>query len=328
MLTNNAPPKRPGFSICAGPDSMLLRRRAEELLAAWPAQEAWERRVFWADEGLPAEFWEALTLQGLFAAPKALVLRQAQALPAAEWRELSQALGRRNDAVWPFIFLEVDFEKGKPKIPAHIAKLGCLAFAEKQGWLEGLPGLGQGELPGFIKAEAQRLGLTMASGAPEALSRVMPRDATAIGLEMSKLALASKDGSIRPEAAELLTASRDLDIFTFIRLIQRGDNPAAVWEQYFKDAQGSERNLFSFLGMLLREARILWQILSGEPVFLPPQAIAQAKSLARGLGYPGLARIWDLALRADKSVKTGEASPDQAQELLLADLFRLFGRSN
>jgi DNA polymerase-3 subunit delta len=46
--------------------------------------------------------------------------------------------------------------------------------------------------------------------------------------------------------------------------------------------------------------------------------------LAQSLGAARLARIWDLALQADKGIKSGERSPEQAFEILTAGLFLLF----
>ena len=43
------------------------------------------------------------------------------------------------------------------------------------------------------------------------------------------------------------------------------------------------------------------------------------------LGFAGVARLWEIALAAEKGIKTGERSPEQAFEMLTADLFRLFG---
>lgn len=320
---------RPGFYICLGPDSVLLLEHIEALLRehapAAVLSGGWERRVVWGDEFSIHQFRELLGQQGLFAAPRAVVLRNAQVIPAVELKKLSTLLGQAGGGAWPLVCLELDYERGKLKIPKHIADLQCLAFARQQGWYREIPPLDARSLRQFVQKEAGRLGLRLAQGDLEALAAAMPPDAGAVRLEMDKVALASPQGKLTPEALAMLAHRKDIDIFAFLQELQSGRNPQAVWGQFMKDQlDASDAGLFSFLAMLLREARLLWQLLVGEQVFLPPQVLQSKAALARNLGHGKLARIWDLALAADKGVKSGERSPQQAFELLIAELFRLF----
>lgn len=333
---------RPGFNICLGPDSVLLKEHIGTLLAAHrptvaeagglpglapsdSGEHPWEQHVFWGDEPLGAAFWEKLTLQGLFAQPRAVILRNAQNVPADGLKKVSAALGSINEQIWPFLCFEVEYERGKIKLPAHIGKLQCVQFAQKQGWYKEIPPLAPRDVKAFARDEAARQGLKLNPENLEAITRLLPPDAGAIRLELQKIALACPDGALTPEALSMLDYQADIDIFAFLQELQSGRNPAAVWGQYMKDhAASADSGLFSFIAMLLREGRILWQLLAGEQVFLPPQVISVKTVLARNLGFGGLSRIWDLALQADKGVKTGERNPQQAFERLLADLFRLF----
>lgn len=325
--------KRSGFCILIGPDSILLRDFIERELAAHAppasgsgAPASWEKCVFWGEEPLPQDFWEKLTLQGLFARPRAVILRQANNLHADTLKKLSAALARGSEQIWPFICLEVPFEKGKAKLPAHLSKLKFYEFAQKNGWTKEIPPLAPKDVRAWAGQEAQRLGLRLKPGELERIAPALPPDAGAIRLEMEKLALAAApDGTLPPQALELLDFKPDLDVFAFLQGLQGARRPEDVWAQYFKDSAGeSDAGLFGFLWALLREARIMWQLLSGEPVHLPDFVKGGKLALARNLGYPGLARIWDAALAADKGVKTGERGPQQAFEILVAELFRLF----
>ena len=76
---------------------------------AAPAQ--WERHVYWGDEEPPQRFWEQLTLQGLFGAPRALIVRQANQWPAAVWKKISHALARPSD---PVSYTHLDVYKRQP----------------------------------------------------------------------------------------------------------------------------------------------------------------------------------------------------------------------
>lgn len=324
--------ERPGFLLCICPDGRLLRDHIESRLAAHPpATGTWERQVFWGDEPLPAPFWEHLTLQGLFGTPRALVVRNAQNLDAETWKRLSTAMGRPNALAWPILCLEVGFERGQPKVPAHISKLQCYSFAQRKDWLWVSQGLDERGLRSFVQARARALGLTFApaagglQGGLEALCAVLPADATAATAELEKLALLlPAGGQITPEHAALVSHAPELDMFAFMRVLQSASSPMGVWRQVLRDQTSSDSMVFPFLGMLLREARQLWQLHAGEPVRLPPSVLTAKQQMASRLGNAGLARIWELALEAEMGIKTGERNPDQAMEALTAGLFALF----
>lgn len=323
--------QKPGFNICVGPDIILLKEHIASLLAKYPpASGSWVQYSFWGDEPLAAPFWEKLTLQGLFAEPRVIVLRNAQNVPAETLKKLSAALAKVGKDIWPFLCFEVEQEKGKFKMPAHVLRLQCLSFAQKQGWYAEIPALTARSLSAFIKTEAEKNGLILQGQDLELISRSVPPDAGAIRLEMQKLALASSvsdGGKLSPEALDLLNYEKDIDIFAFLQGLQSAKNPAEIWAQFLKDSgSSSDAGLFGFIGMLLREARILWQVLGGEQVFLPSTLIGGKKAMASRLGYNGLAQIWQYALKADMGVKTGEHSPHQAFERLIAELFSLFNR--
>jgi DNA polymerase-3 subunit delta len=321
---------RPGFNICLGPDSVLLREHIDALLDAHaPDGGFWEKSVFWGDEPLDDGFWEKLTRQSLFNQFRAVILRQAQSKileQSGELRKISAALGRGSERIWPFLCFEVPYEKGKIKIPAFVLKLQCVSFAQKQGWYKEIPPLDSRGLQKFVAKEALALGFKLSPEEIESLSSFMPPDAGAIKLALGKVALACPEKRLTREALSMFEPLREMDVFAFLQGLQSGKNPAAVWGKFMQDQISfDDAGLFAFLGALQREARILWQLLSGEPVALPSFLIQNKTSLAKSLGFGKLARIWDFALFADKGVKTGEHSPKQAFELLIAGLFQLFG---
>ena len=327
---------RPAFSICICPDSRLLRTRLDTLLAANPPSQsgAWQRFVFWGDEGLPAAFWEHLTLQGLFATPKALIIRNTHTLPADILsKQLSPALlplareaGLSSPLIWPFLCLEVGFEKGKPKVPAHIQRLPCWLEAEKRGWLDVIPPLSGRSLSAYIRAEAARLGIEPRPRELVLLEQALPPDAAFITSELSKLALTiDSEGRLPEHATRLVGQTQELGIFDLMRIVQQNSGAPAAWRQILEDRLSGDSMVFGFIAILLREARVLWQSLCGDPPSLPPQIAMQKKIAAESLGLAGIARIWELALMADKGIKSGERSPDQAFESLAGDLFLLFG---
>ena len=317
---------RPGFLICVCPDPQLTKDHINGLISSIPASEGqWERHAYWGDEGLPPAFWENLTLQGLFATPKALVVRNAHTLPIAEWRKLSAALAKSTPLAWPFFCMEGQFDRGKHKVPKNIQKLQCWNFAEKKGWIWLSSGLDERGLRQFVQSFAARNGLNINGPALQAIVRVLPTDAATATTEMEKIALATDASrNILPEHANLIQHSADMDIFTFINAIQQGRNLEQVWEKIRGSEASGDAMLFPFLAMLQREARILWQLLAGEEVRLPYNVLSAKTNMAKRLGRQKLSRIWDLALEADRGVKTGERNPEQAMEMLVAGLFALF----
>jgi DNA polymerase-3 subunit delta len=327
---------RPGFNICLGPDSVLLKEHIEALLEAHAPGSApesaafWEKHVFWADEPLEDRFWEKLTQQGLFDQPRAVILRQAQNKlleQNGDLKKISAALGRGSEQIWPFLCFEVPYEKGKIKIPPAVQKLQCVAFARNHGWYREIPPLDSRSLKKFVSKEAAGLGLRLSDADLETLSSCMPPDAGAIKLEMAKIALACPDRRLTEEALSMLEFARGMDIFAFLQGLQSGKNPGAVWGKFMQDQMSyDDAGLFAFLGMLQREARILWGLLAGEQVALPSFLVQSKTALAKSLGFGKLARVWDFALAADKGVKTGEHNPKQAFEILIANLFQLFRR--
>lgn len=328
---------RPAYSICLCPDSRLLQTRLDTLLAANPpANGSWQKIIFWGDEGLDKGFWEHLTLQGLFAVPKALVLRRAEALIADILnRELCPALlplTPRNPAgplpsplVWPIICLEVNFERGQPKVPAHIQRNACYIQAQERGWLDVTPPLAGAALLSFIRLEASRLGLVLNDTELGALAAALPPDASTLCSELARLALMAKEDGKLPPGAVLEGSAQELNIFEMLRIVQQNSKAPLVWRRILEDRLQGENMVFAFIAILLREARALWQSLYGGSAGLPQQIAMQKKITAQGLGAASIARIWDLALQAEKGIKSGERSPDQAFEMLTADLFLLFG---
>lgn len=325
-MSLNAGPARPGFSFLVCPDSSLTRARLEQELAAHAAQQ-WERHVYWGDEEPPPRFWEQLALQGLFGTSRVLVLRQANLWPAAVWKRISQALARPSSQCWPFFCLEGNWERGQPKLPAHLGKLRCLAFADSQGWIWRSEGLTERSLKRHVQQRLRQLGLRFEPDALEQFCASLPPDAQTVENELEKLLLLQRaqgqEG--RPIMASMLGASAwspECNIFACIRQMEAGNLPA-LWKELTRN-RNPDSLLFPLLGLLAREFRLLWQVLVGERVRLHPNEIGSRQQLARKLGAPGLAAGMAAVADAEWQIKSGRRSPEQTLEFLAADLALLF----
>ena len=315
----------PGFYFCLCPDSTLAREHVDGLLKRVNAVgREREIRTFWADEGLDGRFWEALTMQGLTERPRALLVRGAQTLTAEVWKKLSAVLATPRPDILPVFFLESLWEKGQPKLPAHIAKLRCLEFADKQGWVWRSAGLDARALRKHVQQRAAALELRLTPDALDALCAVVTPDAAAVRGVLEQLALASGDGEVGVELVRNMAESApEVIIFEFIRHLQSG-NSAAVWRTLLREGDGGESLLFPLLALLTREARLLWQIQAGENVWLPQQTANLKRSLASRLGTSGLANLFAALMEAEWAVKSGRRQPLQALEELVGSLMVAF----
>ncbi|MEW5773716.1 MAG: DNA polymerase III subunit delta [Thermodesulfobacteriota bacterium] len=318
---------RPGFTFLVCPDPELVRQRIRALLAGQGREFA--LRTYWGDdEPLPPAFWQDLAVASLFATPKAVVLRRADALPEAFWGQLAPHLAGFNAMVWPVFCLEGDWDKGKPRRPKAVTKQKFWAVADKRGWVADVPGLTPRTLPDHLRRELAERGLAAPAPVFKRLAELLPPDAAAAAAELDKLALAAGDRR-QLAAADLavVAAEPQLGIFDFLRASLEGTAPVKVWGRVLADHQAAsnDKMLFAFLGLLAREARLLWELAHGDKpsVWLSDYARDQKLSLVKRLGPSRVAGLFDLALQAEMGVKSGTRDPEQAFEALAAGLHAL-----
>lgn len=308
--------ERPGFSFLISPDSALLKSGLDKLVSGHPPPgKNWKRAVFWGDEEPDGNFWNSLNQMGLFASHTLIIVRQAELWNAAVWKQLDAALARRLEHAWPLLCLEVQWEKGKPKIPACIQKSRCFALAEKKGWLCSWPPLSGAELQRFAQNQAKTLALRLSSSDLADLCSSVAPDANSITNELKKLSLLSPD-----ERAGLLSSGglfHENDAFRLIKKLMAGDL-AGVWKELW--ANNDEGLLFFVLALLARELRLLWQLASGEEPRMHPSEAQRKRALAKKLGHAGLSQCFSLLAQTEWNVKSGRASPGQALESLCAQI--------
>ncbi|MFW5734867.1 MAG: DNA polymerase III subunit delta [Oceanidesulfovibrio sp.] len=333
---------RPGFYFLACPDSKIVQGKVQELMKQYaPAEsgggllggtgdkQGFDRRVYWAEEGLTPQFWEDITLQSLTGTAKCIVLRHAEKLLAADWKALTPALAGFKEHAFPVFCLESSWQRNQPKPPAHLTKQKFWKLAQDRGWFWQSPGIMRNKMAAVLEREAKRRSVSFDPRAMQFLAESLPLDAAAISAEMDKLAVAAQASGeplIGMELARETAYAPDIDIFSFIQALQKGTASVAVWRQVFADRLGGEGMLFPLLSLLAREARILWQIDAGETqaVRLPPSVMRAKEGLARRLGRSRIAVLFDLALEAEYGVKSGERTPEQALERLVAGMAALF----
>lgn len=316
---------RPPFTFCVCPDSFLaLRHAADCIKNFYPTWNFNDRHyIFWADEELDP-FWEKIETHALFGSQSVLVLRNSHILPGEIWKKISLALSHISSDVWPFFFFETPFEKGKPKIPAHIYKVKCWDFAQKNHLIWQHPGLGKASIRKYILSASQSKDLAFTTGALDIACERFPYDAAAIEGELEKLALFSSGKAI---SAEVLLSSIDepqYDIFTLLSNLQESRNLPKIWHTIVNDRIDGDISFFGFIALLARETRILWQLLHGEMPLIPPAIASKKKLIARRMGIKKIVSLWEALYLSELQVKKGNLTPQQALEGLIGTLVATF----
>jgi len=321
--------ERPGYSIFVCPDQEMVRRRLERLMAL--AGGDFERQVFWGDaDPFDGAFWQTLSSVSLFAKPKVVVLRRAEGLDKDFWENLTRPLSGFNEYVWPVVCLEGPHDPKKgPSLPKGLSERPYWKAGLKREWVWICAGLTAENMAPMLRDWAGSRGLSVAPGVLRDLAGILPRDMAACAGELEKLELAAKDGTIGPEALALLNVEAQLDVFGFLKALEEGKSPSEVWSTVFgRQLAADDGFLFQFLAILTREARILWQMLHEDPDLKVHPYVRKLKGpMVSRLGAAGLARLWEFIMEAESSVKSGRASPDQALERLVGDLYALFPRT-
>lgn len=319
---------RPGFNFLICPDPELIRQEIENLVAEHGEGKTWERRVHWADEELPDAFWSDLTVPDLMGTPRLVVVRRANKFVKEQWDKLTQPLGSFNASIWPVFCLEnAPDKKGGPKPPAILKKTKFWPVADKRGWVWMSPGLTQRTMPEFVIAFARRNGLTVSRDTARALADALPLDAMGAKNELDKIALAAAEsGEITREHLSVVAHRADMDVFAFISAVLEGRNSQQVWKKVFDNHQvpSNDSIFFGFLSLLTREARLLWELASGDApsAYIPRRVMDHKSAMASRLGTERIARIWDLVMQAEMGLKTGQRTPEQAFEALVGGLHR------
>ena len=319
---------RPRYLFLICPDPQLIKARVDEYLKG-SGQDGWETKTFWGDDEdpLPAAFWTDLTIKSLFPQPKALIVRRAHTLKADQWDKLDASVKGLGSDIFPIFCLEAEWKGKKPPVPPALSRRGLFKKARSENWIWESSGLDQRSLTDFVKQWAAGNGLTFEPGAGQALVHALPADAVAARLELDKIELAAGDEKlVRKEHAALVAQTGEMAFFDLMDALERPGAEAAVWKRVIDDHGKSAKDqmLFNLIGFLASQARMYWMLAHGEKPKGSPFMIKKKTPLARRLGTQGVARMIDLAMEAELSLKTGERKYEEALDILMAGLIDLF----
>lgn len=314
----------PHILIC--PERIPLLERIQGLAGELGPKA--RKLVFFGDEDPGKPFWDALTLTGLFAEPKLVVIRRAQDLPDAFFVRFSDILARIGAGVsQPVLCLEGGWEKGQPPVPKALeaTKAFEAAKAAKRIWTRGP--LSPGDMPDVVRQRAKDLGIQAAPALLAEIASLLPPDSATVDSELHKLALLSHGRQLAPEDLGVLAVAEPFDLFALTKAATDPSAAAKAWRAVAAArASGDPSAVFATMAMLAREARLLWSMAVGEePPGRPlPQRVAQAKAqLAKRIGARGASRLLEAVLAAEVGIKSGEMEPDQALERLTDAVSRI-----
>ena len=320
---------RPGFYFCFCPDPNLLKMQIETILHS-SGQKEWTKQTIWLDDNAQEDkLWKALNLPDMLGSTRAVILRKCECMVEKFWKDISPILSGFRPGIWPFFCLESEWKYGKAQIPKYLENTKFLKFARKKGWVWESQGLTRKDVGRYIIRKCDQLGIKPGPGVEKHLSNALPLDSHSIDMELEKMALlAYPEKTVLKEHLEAVSSDLEIDIFAFMQEVQKGRNITAAWGKIFKDNLSGKEMLFPFLGLLVREARIMWLLSTGQgrQVSLTPWIRKQKEALASSMGPDKISVLWELALEAEAGVKSGDLHPEHAMDKLTARLFRLFSR--
>lgn len=322
--TKNA--RRPGFSFLVSQDTELLKEQLESLANKYlPANGTWEKYLFWGDEEPDNRYWEMLGQAGLFSTYRMVLVRKAHEWNTSIWKNVSSALARGHDSIWPIFCLEVEFEKGKFKIPAHILKTRCFNFADKQGWVWRQQNLAGPALQNFVNKHAAALGLSFSEEAFALFCECVMPSASAIKNELEKLVLTAKNGKVDKDLISIDAGNPEANAFNCIKNLESGNFSSAWLEASRANASSL---LFFLIALLSREFRMFWSIAHGGTVPSWQDKTGDKQKLAHKLGLSGIAKGFSALANAEWTVKSGNQTPEQSLETLCVEMSKLFSPAN
>ena len=202
---------------------------------------------------------------------------------------------------------------------------------KEHGTVKELP-LPQGPgLVRWLRERARRLGGSIMPDAADLLAQVSDGDLRSLDQEVRKLLTYAGPGrAVNAEDVRVLVhAAAQTDIFAFVDALATGRRQQALTQLAQFYAQGAQPHFL--VGMIARQVRLLNQAKAlaqaGTPASALPAALGahpfvarKAAGQARRFGAAALVAMHHAVLDADLSIKTGQADPQLALELLAVRL--------
>jgi DNA polymerase-3 subunit delta len=241
--------------LFTGSETLLKRAALDALVATVPAGvRDFNVQVFHAFESDLAEVLTAAGTMPFMGSRRVVILRDIDKMRATEGR--STLLEEYLKAPAPetiFVVTTDDDDKAKSLVKRHGAAWVVVAFNPLKGTA----------LATAMKAEAARLGCTIADSAVAELIEVTGEDQARIFNEMAKLRLAvGAGGAIDAAAVERYAAGYvHHGAFDIVDAISRRDLPGSL--RLIGEVTIKDEEFLGLLGMLGKRLRVLWYLAGG-----------------------------------------------------------------
>ncbi|GAB6888354.1 DNA polymerase III subunit delta [Desulfothermus okinawensis JCM 13304] len=319
---------RPGYFFCICPDFEVTYEFIDSTLNRFPGK--WEQKIIWGDENVTTPFFEYLMTSPLTNVNLAVILRHAEKLPQNFWDKLSNFLNRFNPQVCPFICIESQWNRGSPPNLKFLKNKKYYKFAQKKKWIFMHQGVSNDFILSYLKKWSTAHGITLSKDVIFALMEILPGNQnknelglSAIKNELQKLVALNKK-QIELKDLSVISPSFEFNVFDLINSIEGISNRKKVWSIILKNSINSQGDIIPIIKLLLREAKMLWQLLKGEPVFLPYSVKGKKMSLANKLGEKKIIDMYNVVLNAELNLKTSNTNPKIVLENLVATLQNFF----
>lgn len=326
---------RPVYALAGGEDFLIESGLAEIAAALFAnAPPDFNYDLFEGDDATAGAILAASASLPMMAPRRLVVVRRADALPAAEQTALADYLDQpASETVLVLTAAKVDRRKGL-----------FAALAKRDAIVDCGP-LPPRELPSWIRARAKNHGLALAPEAVAFLAERAEIGLTGLANELAKIAAATGVGG--PPAADAASASpapkpvglealrelcgltADCSVFDLIKAIADKNRAAALERlQWLLDAGEAPLMLLGFLARQMRQfwlARELMRHGEGEAALaraagVSPYAASQIWRQARGLNETDLRFALGRIAETDAGLKGAAAPPRLLMELLVIDL--------
>lgn len=313
---------KPNFLLCFCPDLELINYHLQKICTQF-ALSNWQKKTFWADEKLEENFWSVFTSATLFGPGQIVWIRKAEHLDLSFWEEAKKyLLAKRSSTLAVFCF-EKEWKGASYPFPKWFVKHPVYQLAKQKKWFFSSPGLNEKTKKELVLDKLKQDKKSIAPPTLNTLLKILPNQTYALFQELEKIILANSQ-EIRPESFSLLTVFSEENIFElFKNLLNK--NYLNFWQKIMQEEGKSTSLLFPLLGLLSREAKVLWLLYNDQDsqISLPPYLKQEKKFLAKKLGLTKIANILDLALDCEYKVKSGQNSPEEALSYLFLNLSRL-----
>ncbi len=293
-------------------------RRLQDILVP-PDLRDFNMEVFYGNESSGGHIAEAAATLPMFAEWRLVLVKKADALPAASLEDLARYIENPSPSTC-LVFLGEKIDQRK-KFFAEFKKRGELVECKR---------LYENQLGAFIKAEAAARGKRIESAAAEMLVYLVGNNLQELVSEVEKAVLyvGGRDTVTAPDIREIASDTRVNSVFELADSLGEKKIDRAL-RSLDTLIEGGEAPLL-VLAMITRHYRQLWKVRELLDRKVPTRDIGKAAGInpyflqgiipqARNYEPGELRRLFEKIFQADLALKTGRVKPRIVLERLLMD---------